>query len=262
VLGVRLLGRLEVVDLSPARPARAIAAPAGRRAWSLLAWLALHPGAHPRGLVAARFWPDVMDSSARASLRTAVWGLRRGLGLGAGDALLTGRDELELRCETDLVAFDRHVARDELAEAVALCRGPLLADFDEDWVLEARDAHAERLGATFLRLAERAATASEGVHWARRRVALVPLDEAAVRDLMRRLADAGDVAGALTACGRLRERLRTSLGLVPSPETRALCQALRAARLGEQHEAASRTAPRLAAVVTVPSPMAEPRVRG
>ena len=43
------------------------ALPAGRPG-SLLGWLALNPGLHPRAAVAPRFWPDVLDESARASL--------------------------------------------------------------------------------------------------------------------------------------------------------------------------------------------------
>ncbi len=44
----------------------------------LIAFLALHPGAHERDALAARFWPDL--PTARANLRTAVWALRRALG--------------------------------------------------------------------------------------------------------------------------------------------------------------------------------------
>ena len=64
MLRVRLLGELQA-EIDGA----AVAVPASRRAWALLGWLALHPGEHGRGAVAARFWPDVLDSSARASLR-------------------------------------------------------------------------------------------------------------------------------------------------------------------------------------------------
>ena len=153
MLHVRLLGELRAeVD------GRVVAPPASRRAWGLLAWLALHPGEHPRGAVAARFWPDVLDSSARASLRSAVWALRRALGR-AMRPLIAGRDRIALRCETDLAAFDAHCAAGRLEDAVALYRGPLLADLDDDWVLEARDEHAERLGAALARLA---ATAPPG----------------------------------------------------------------------------------------------------
>src|SRR3954447_18214302 len=98
MLHVRLLG-----DLQAELDGRPVAAPASRRAWALLAWLALHPGEHPRGTGAARVWPDVPDSSARASLRSAAWALRRALG--ADDALVTGRDRIGLRCLTAVAEF-------------------------------------------------------------------------------------------------------------------------------------------------------------
>src|SRR5215218_4059801 len=175
MLRVRLLGPLEVEVAG-----RAIAQPASRRAWELLAWLALHPGMHPRGALAARFWPDVLDASARASLRSAAWALRRALG--TDDALVAGRERIELRCTTDIAEFDAHCAAGRLEEAVALHRGALLADLDEDWVLEVRDEHAERLGAVFARLATAAPEPAEAVAYARRRLALDPLDEDAARD--------------------------------------------------------------------------------
>jgi DNA-binding SARP family transcriptional activator len=219
MLRVRLLGELLAdVDGRPVVP------PASRRAWSLLAWLALHPGEHPRGAVAARFWPDVLDSSARASLRSAAWALRRALG--EGDALIAGRDRIGLRCETDIAAFDGYCAAGELEEAVALHRGPLLADLDEDWMLEARDEHAERLGAALARLAA-AAPPAEAVTYARRRLALDPLDEEAARDLMRRHVEAGDRSAALATYDRLADRLRTNLGMATSAETRALAASVR-----------------------------------
>ena len=112
---VRLLGELEVEA-----GGKRIEPPASRRAWSLLAWLALHPGEHPRSAVAAAFWPDVLDSSARASLRSAAWVLRRALGPAAEGALTGGRDRIGLRCETDLARFEAAVAAGEL-EAAAQC---------------------------------------------------------------------------------------------------------------------------------------------
>ena len=66
------------------------------RAAALLAWLALNPGLHPRSAVAARFWPDVLDESARASLRSALWALRRQLGEEANGALVATRDRVGL----------------------------------------------------------------------------------------------------------------------------------------------------------------------
>jgi len=220
---VHLLGELEVeADGTRIEP------PASRRAWSLLAWLALHPGEHPRSAVAAAFWPDVLDSSARASLRSAAWALRRALGPAADGALTGGRDRIGLSCETDLARFDAAVAAGDLEAAADCCRGHLLADLDEDWVFEARDEHAHRVSAVLARLAGQAAAPQNAVEYARRRLALDSLDEAAARDLMQRLAAAGDRAGALAAGERLRERLRTQLGIAISPQTRALEAELRA----------------------------------
>src|SRR3954454_17229759 len=233
MLRVRLLG-----ELAAEIDGRPVAAPASRRAWALLAWLALHPGEHPRGTVAARFWPDVLDSSARASLRSAAWALRRALG--ADDALVGGRDRVGLRCVTDIAEFDAHCAAGRLEEAVALCRGPLLADLDEDWVLEARDEHAHRVGGALARLAAEAPAGPEAVGWARRRAALDPLDEEAARDLMRRLAEAGDRPGALAVADRLAERLRTALRLAPSAQTRALVAELYEAGASEEAPTARR----------------------
>ena len=235
MLRVRLLGELRAeVD------GAAVAVPTSRRAWALLAWLALHPGEHARASVAARFWPDVLDSSARASLRSALWELRRALAADA--ALVAGRDRIALHCETDLAEFDAHVAAGRLEAAVALHRGALLADLDDDWVLEARDEHAARLGSALARLAAAAATPADGVGWARRRLALDPLDEDAARDLMRRLADVGDRPGALAAYDRLSDRLRGALGLAPSHQTRALAAAIREAGAAAP-ERADREAP-------------------
>src|ERR1039458_389446 len=75
IVHICLLGRLETY-----REGSKLALPHGNRLRALLAWLALYPGPHPRARLAARFWPDVPDSCARASLRSAVWTLRGTLG--------------------------------------------------------------------------------------------------------------------------------------------------------------------------------------
>src|SRR5215475_970329 len=65
----------------------------GRPARALLCWLALHRGAQPRALVAARLWPDVLEESARVSLRAALSALRRSLG---ADGVLADRESVSL----------------------------------------------------------------------------------------------------------------------------------------------------------------------
>ena len=140
MLTVRLLGELEAQ--AGGRPLPPPAHPQGP---ALLAWLALHPGEHDRGPLAALLWPELPTSSARAQLRSAIWSLRRALAPHDA-AVLDGRTRVGLRCTTDLQAFEAHVAAGETAAAAALCRGPLRAGLDEhDWVLAARGEHAARM---------------------------------------------------------------------------------------------------------------------
>ena len=137
MLEVRLLGRLE----ARAR-GRMLPLPAEPQAPALLAWLALHPGEHPRGPLADLLWPGLPAANARAALRRAAWALRRMLGPDER-LVVDGRDALELRCATDVQEFERLASAGEPAAALALCRGPFLEGFDDhDWVVAARAEHA------------------------------------------------------------------------------------------------------------------------
>jgi DNA-binding SARP family transcriptional activator/RecA/RadA recombinase len=240
MLRVRLLGELR------AELDGVVATPEGRRARSLLAWLALHPGMHRRARLAARFWPDVRDASARASLRSAMWGVRAALGPGADSCLRATREELgvvEDALETDVGTFATLVAEGRLEEAAGLGAGELLPDLEDDWVYEARDQHRAELSEVLGLLATRAEQAGDlpgAVAWSRRRTALDPLSEEPQRELMRRLAAAGDRAAALGAYARLRDRLREQIGVAPSPETRRLADALREGRVAQPAAAAPR----------------------
>src|SRR5918997_5994139 len=89
MLRIRLLGEL-CLELE----GRRLDAIASRRARSLLGWLAYHPGLHPRMRVAAVFWPDVLESSARASLRTTLATLRRELGDAAAAHVVGERERV------------------------------------------------------------------------------------------------------------------------------------------------------------------------
>src|SRR3954451_7612024 len=119
MLRLRLFGDLAVeVDGSTLSP------PESARARALLAWLALHPRLHPRGRVAALFWPDVLDSSARASLRSAMWSLRRALGEAGERHLVATRERVGLQdVEVDVRELDRLAADGKLEEAAALGEG-------------------------------------------------------------------------------------------------------------------------------------------
>ena len=209
----------------------AVPLPASRRARSLLAWLALHPGEHPRSEVAGRFWPDVLDASARTSLRGALAELRRSLGV-AGDVLIATRERVGLardeRLWTDAAAFAALLREERYEEALAIPRGDLLADLDDDWVYPLREEHRHAVVGALGRLAEAAGDPAAAVGYARRAAALDPLSEDLHRTLMRRLAAAGDRAAAVTVYQGLADRLRRDLGMAPAAETRALLEELRA----------------------------------
>src|SRR6476619_5847828 len=100
-----------------------IAPPASKRARAVLAYLALNPGPQPRGRLAARFWPNVLDESARASLRVDLTELRRALGAAAGCALAT-RDTVALEGEdrsVDTRAFQRALNEGDPVRALEAC---------------------------------------------------------------------------------------------------------------------------------------------
>src|SRR4051812_8707461 len=203
MLRVRVFGGLALES-----DGAAIDPPASRRARELLGWLALHPGRHARAAVAARFWPDVLDASARASLRTTLHELRRALGA-EGACLVADRDAVALEAAwVDAREAEELLGAGRAGEALALRDGELLAGLEEDWVLAARDDLRERLARRLGALADAAEAAGDhaaAVRWSREQVALDPLSEERGRALVRRLAAVGDRAAALGAYERLRE---------------------------------------------------------
>ena len=122
------------------------------------------------------------------------------------------------------------MAGDQLEEALELGRGELLAGLDDDWVLQRRDEHRDRVAGVLARLAARAESDHDlqaAIAFTRRQVTLDPLAEEPQRELMRRLAAAGDRAAAIRTYERFSQRLRDELRIAPSPATRELAETLR-----------------------------------
>jgi DNA-binding SARP family transcriptional activator/tetratricopeptide (TPR) repeat protein len=226
VLRVRLLGALEV-ELD----GRVIESPPSQRPWAVFAYVALSPHQVSRGELAARFWPDVLDQSARASLRSAVWALRRQL----GERLVVDRDRVGLHDSEgvwiDAREFERLAEAEAPEQALALSRGELLEGIEDEWALSARERHRERVVALLELLAqerEQRGERLEALDLTRRQVECYPFDEQAHRRLIVRLDALGDRAGGLRAYRLLAERLRRELGVAPSAQTRELVDKLRA----------------------------------
>src|SRR5689334_16394461 len=182
MLRVRLLGELAV------ETPEGLVAPPSRPARELLAWLALHPGMHPRLELASRFWPDVLESSARASLRTALHELRRDVG---DDAVIADREHVGLAGEPWVDALAVRSLPPE--EALSLCTGDALPGLDRDWAIAARDEHRELVVELLTRLADEA-SGEAALRWTRELARADPLSEDAARRLMRLLARRGDRA--------------------------------------------------------------------
>jgi DNA-binding SARP family transcriptional activator len=226
MLEVRLAGglgvRVDGADVSP---------PGSKRARALLAYLSLNPGPHPRGRLAARFWPDVLEESARASLRVALTELRHALGTAAHYVVAT-RDTVALEgpaLAVDVREFQEALDRGDIQRALEACGAAILDEFDDDWAIEARDDHSHRLAAALESAAAAAVDPAEAVRLTRAEVALDPLAEAPNRRLIERLAATGDRAAALSAGRQFVRRLRSQLGIAASRETRALIEELRRA---------------------------------
>jgi DNA-binding SARP family transcriptional activator len=227
VLEVALLG-----GLSLAVDGRPVELPADARARELLARLALSPGPHSRSALAGRLRPDVPEESARKSLRNALYELRRALGPAGRDALAVTSDRIGLSdsVRVDMQEFRRLLADGDLEAAVAAGSGELLEGFDGDWALSARGEHAADLAGVLGTLAtgaEQAGDVPAAVKWARRRLDVEPLAEAAHRELIRLLALDGDRPAALATARAMSERLRSELGIPPSAATRALVEDVR-----------------------------------
>ena len=224
MLRARLLGRLEV-ELNGA----VVESAASQRPWALFAYLALAARPVPRAELTTTFWPDVLDRSARASLRSALWSLRRQI----GSSLLVEGDHAVLHDDdgvwVDACTFEQLAATEPLA-ALELCRGELLEGFEEDWARFARERHRARVIELLEALAlaaERSDDLNEALTLTRRQVEQDPFDEQAHRRLIERLAGAGDRASAIRTYRALAERLRRDLGVAPSRETRELIERLR-----------------------------------
>ena len=190
-----------------------------------------------RDRLATLLWGEVEEERARRNLNQALYALRHELG--AEDAIL-GTRELRLNpelIEVDLHGFETARASGAIEEAARLYGGPFLGDFHLPGVPAfAHWAEEERAGLEadyrgVLEAAAAAATARDdraaAVLWWRRLAALDPTDQRGAQGLMRALAAAGDVPGALRHAEIFHQLRRTELELPPDPAVEALAERIR-----------------------------------
>lgn len=206
---------------------------------ALLTYLTL---ANPGGLerrdkLLALFWPEADTTRARTALRQALHFLRRCL----GDELIrtvgteeVGVDQARMWC--DALAFEQSLAVGNERGALELYRGDLLSGFHagaghdwEEWLEHKRTRLRGRAAEAAWAVSARDEAAGNlvgAVHWAREAARWSPEGEIAIRRLIALLDRAGDVTGAVRAYEAYTRRVQTEYGLIPSPETRALMEAI------------------------------------
>ncbi|MGW5685527.1 BTAD domain-containing putative transcriptional regulator [Nonomuraea sp. NPDC003754] len=202
-----------------------------RKVRTLLADLLAHEGrVVPADRLIDDLWGDTPPADAQAALQTRVWHLRRALNgaePGARDLVVSRPPGYLLHApELDATRFQDLLADGRLDEALALWRGPALADFADAAFAAATITHLEELRLTALEdQAERRLLEGRPVELAAL-VAAHPLRERLRGLHMRALYRAGRQSAALDAYAQARALLADELGLDPGPELAALHEAI------------------------------------
>ncbi|WP_035849752.1 AfsR/SARP family transcriptional regulator [Kitasatospora azatica] len=223
----------------------------GARLRALLAALVLRQGAPvPAEALVAEVWEAEPPQDSAAALQTLVGRLRRTIGRDAvgsgpggywlteGASDLTRFQELTASGRKALAAGDPQAAADQLGAALALWRGPALADLPDRAGsavrLEAQRAEARRARITAELALGRAA---ELVAELAGLCADHPLDEPLHLLWIRALQRSGRSAEALERYEQLRRALAEQLGADPGAELRAAHQELLSQQLpGQEHD--------------------------
>ena len=204
---------------------------------ALLAMLAVHANRTVSAdALLEGLWGEQPPASAPKMVQQYVSQLRRALGDGGnGDAveILTRGRGYELRVapdEVDAARFERLVADGAAREALALWRGPPLADVADEPFAAAEIRRLEELRLTALAQAIDAELADgrhrELVAELEALVAEHPLSERLHGQLMLALYRSGRQADALEAYRRARATLVEQIGVEPGPELRGLHEAI------------------------------------
>jgi DNA-binding SARP family transcriptional activator/predicted ATPase len=233
MLSLKLLGTPHIArDGAPLESLR-------RKNRALLFYVAEQRRPVSRDHLLAFFWPDHPRPAAQRILRTMLYDLRQQLGPAFeadGDALaLSPETEVDSwRLEAALAANPVEPAA--LAAALDRVRGDFLEGFTlsdtpefEDWAARRREHYrglAMRGLAALAAQHESHGRYPQALAALNRALELDPLQEELQRACLRLHYWQGDRAGAIRRYETLRHRLDEELGVLPSPETRALYDAL------------------------------------
>ena len=208
-----------------------------RRQLALLAILACTPGRSlAREKAVGLLWPERPEEKARGLLADTAYVIRQTLG---EEAVVSESVGLRLNAGvlwSDVAAFEEACEEDHWEEAANLYAGPFLegaylspSGAFERWVEEERRRLADRHGEALERLAQAAEAEGDwtgAAGWWKRRAAEEPTNSRVAVRLMKALAAAGNVPGALEHARVHEVLLREELDIPVSQEVRALAEEL------------------------------------
>jgi predicted ATPase/DNA-binding SARP family transcriptional activator len=215
----------------------AVVALGGARLRALLAALALHPGRIvPFGTLIDEVWADEPPQDAPAALQALVGRLRRTLGKDAivsdpgGYHLAATRDDVDLfvfehltrQGTAALERGDATAAARDLGEALALWRGPALADLPDRSAAARPDALRQEATRARVEADLLLGRAVDAVPELKELTAAHPYDEPLHALLIRALRDSGRGSAALAVYEVVRRALAEGLGTDPGPELQSL----------------------------------------
>jgi len=199
---------------------------------TLLKLLVIHPHhRQSRDIVLDTLWPDAPVEASTSTLRSKVHLLRQGLGAGQPSPVLFEKGWLSLNpihaWEIDLEEFEQRIRegadREVLEEAIALYRSePLPEHRYDDWAIPIRARLLREWRETMVKLACRhiqEERPQSAIPYLEAVLQDDPLDETALRQLLKALLVTGKRVEALRRYQGFQVRLREELGVEPEPAT-------------------------------------------
>src|SRR5437867_1182922 len=237
MIHVRTLGTLEVTVDGAEAPSELL----WKKNIALLLYLARSPKRRcTREQLIGLLWPDKDDDAARQSVREAIRVVRQYVGEGL---LTTTGDVVQLvdgAVELDTDQLEKLVRQRDWAHTTPLINGHFLQGFKvpdaagfEDWLTVERSFWDGLSMDALLRHAEERLDAGDELgadEPLRRAREMDPLSQRALRAHLRRLAGAGDRAGALQLFDRFVKDARRDGDVTIEPETQAMVDRLRSGR--------------------------------
>jgi predicted ATPase/DNA-binding SARP family transcriptional activator len=247
-LGLEFLGLPQVhLDDTPVATDR-------RKAIALIAYLAVNdvnhsPQKYSRDSLSALLWPDYDQARAFSNLRRTIWEIHQVLGeswlIAERESVCLNEEakiDLDVARFLDLISQGRQQTETALrvpplGDAVKLYRNHFLTGFSlkdapnfNEWAFAESENLRRQLAEALIMLIESYCAQNQtesAIPYARRLVALDPLNESAHRQLMEVYLQGGQHSAALKQYQIFEQILRKELNLDPQPETRSLYKKIR-----------------------------------